>query len=159
MKTIIMLLAALLALPAAAAALESDTEISGYLSAWTQDCAGASCALPVPGERNRPVLLRLALPAAPGEVSTVRVSRTLSLGEGLDLPVEITFYAVCPYGGAPGTCAGRYFQAQAVLSGPAGAFCASALNAADFFPFPVLMCAGTSAGGRRFGVTLHRQPL
>lgn len=154
-----MALAALMAQPAASAAGEPDLEIKGYLSAWTQDCGGASCSLPVPGQGNHPVLLRLPLPLAPGEVSTVRASENLNLGEGLEISAGISFYAICPYGGAPGTCAGRYFQAQVTLSGPAGAFCASALNAPDFSPFPVLMCAGVSAGGRRFGLTLHRQPL
>ena len=154
-----MAMAVLMARPAAAAAGEPDVEIMGYLSAWTQDCEGASCSLPVPGQGNHPVLLRLALPLAPGEIAAARASETLNLGEGLEISAGIIFYAICPYGGAPGTCAGRYFQAQVTLSGPAGAFCASSLNAQDFFPFPVLMCAGTAAGGRRYGLTLHRQPL
>lgn len=157
MKAIIIILAALLAQPVAAAVAEPEMQVSGYISSWTQDCAGAACALPVPGERNRPVLLRLAMPSAPGQASAAHASETLNAGA--ELLAEMNFYAICPYGGAPETCAGRYFQAQVSLSGPAGAFCAAALNAADFAPFPVLMCAGTAAGGRRFGVTLHRQPL
>jgi hypothetical protein len=157
MKALIIAAAVFLAQPAAAA--EADLEINGYLSAWTQACEGVSCALPVPGERNRPVRLRLAMPSAPGEASAAHASETLAFGPGGDLRAEINFYAICPYGGAPGTCAGRYFQAQVTLSGPAGAFCAAALNAPDFSPFPVLMCAGTGSNGLRFGLTLHRQPL
>lgn len=175
MKMTTIALAALLVHPVAAAAAGHEMAaltaagsgaapaqvlaITGYLSAWTQDCQGASCALPAPGERNRPVLLRLVMPSAPGEASAAHASETLSLGAAGEILAEINFYAICPYGGAPGTCAGRYFQAQVSLSGPAGAFCAAAFNAPDFAPFPVLMCAGTSAAGRRFGVTLHRRTL
>jgi hypothetical protein len=139
--------------PAGAAVLK------GYLSAWTQECGGPSCALPVPGARNEQVELALDLPQDPGAATTARVSRALHAGEGADLQADIIFYAVCPYGGASGTCAGRYFQAQVTLSGPSGAFCAASLNEADFSPFPVLMCAGISPAGKRFGITLHRQPL
>ena len=148
----------LLAQPLAAAVGEPALELNGYLSAWTQDCAGSSCQLPKPGERNRPVRLRLVPPSAPGEASAAHVSEKLALPGAGELPVEMNFYAVCPYGGKE-NCAGRYFQAQVSLSGPAGAFCAASLNAADFAPFPVFMCAGALPDGRRFGVTLHRQPL
>ena len=157
MKKILIVLAALLAGPVTAAVGEPELELKGYISSWTQDCAGASCALPVPGERNVPVALRLALPAAAGEASAAHFSKKLAAGAG-ELAVELDFYAICPYVGKD-ACAGRYFQAQARLAGPAGAFCAAALNAGDFTPFPVLMCAGASPGGRRFGITLHRQPL
>ena len=154
----LILVISLLAQPLAAAVAEPALELQGYLSVWTQDCSGASCQLPVPGERNRPVTLRLALPADPGQASAARVSEKLALTGGAELQTELDFYAICPYGGKE-NCAGRYFQAQVSLSGPAGAFCAASLNAADFAPFPVFMCAGVGADGRRFGVTLHRQPL
>lgn len=148
----------LLAQPLAAAVGEPELELKGYLSAWTQDCSGASCQLPKPGERNRPVTLRLALPSSPGEAVAAHAAEKLAVPGLGELPVDINFFAVCPYGGRE-NCAGRYFQAQVSLSGPAGAFCAAALNPADFAPFPVLMCAGAAPGGRRYGVTLHRQPL
>jgi hypothetical protein len=157
MKKISILLAALLAAPVTAAVGEPELELKGYLSSWTQDCSGAACALPVPGERNLPVSLRLALPSAAGEASAAHDSRKLPLPGG-ELEADLDFYAICPYVGKD-ACAGRYFQAQVRLAGPAGAFCAAALNAADFAPFPVMMCAGSLPGGRRFGVTLHRQPL
>ncbi len=155
MKTALLLM---LALPAAAGRAEA-LELSGYVSAWTQDCSGASCALPVPGQRNLPVTLALGEPSSPGQAAAAHSSRVLSLGADGELKAELSFYAVCPYGGAPGTCAGRYFQAQAVLSGPAGAFCSAALNLEDFLPFPVLTCAGVGQAGRRFGLTFHRKPL
>jgi len=158
MNKIILLAASLLAQPLAAAVGEPAMELKGYLSAWTQDCSGASCQLPKPGERNRPVTLRLAMPAAPGEASAAHASEKLALPGGGELTADITFYAICPYAGKE-TCEGRYFQSQVSLSGPAGAFCAAALNAADFAPFPVVICAAAAPDGRRFGVTLHRQPL
>jgi hypothetical protein len=133
--------------------------LDGYISAWTQDCPGGTCALPAPGERNVPVRLALNLPQAPGEAAAARDSRVLALGEAGEIKADLVFYAVCPYGGEPGACAGRYFQGQITVSGPGGAFCASALDAADISPFPVLMCAGVSPAGKRFGVTLHRRPL
>ncbi len=150
--------ALLLAQPLVAAVGEPALELKGYLSAWTQDCAGSACSLPMPGERNRPVTLRLAMPAAPGEASVVYTSEKLALPGGGELSVEINFYAICPYGGNE-DCAGRYFHSQISLSGRAGAFCAAALNAAAFVPFPVLMCAGILPDGRRIGVTLHRRFL
>lgn len=158
MKNTLIIVLLLAAQPITAAVGENELELKGFISAWTQDCSGGGCQLPVPGERNRPVTLRLALPAAPGEASAAHAAEILLLPGGGELPAEMTFYAICPYGGKE-NCAGRYFQAQVSLSGPAGAFCASALNAADFAPFPVLMCAGSPQGGRRIGITLHRQPL
>jgi hypothetical protein len=158
MKRIILIAACLLARPLTAAVGEPALELSGYISSWTQDCTGGSCRLPVPGERNRPVALRLALPAAPGEAAAAGASEKLLLPGGAELSAGLNFYAVCPYAGKE-NCAGRYFQAQVSLAGPAGAFCASALNAADFAPFPVMMCAGSLPDGTRYGVTLHRSPL
>ncbi len=154
----LVLAVSLLAQPLAAAVGEPALELKGYLSSWTQDCAGTSCQLPKPGERNRPVTLRLALPAGPGQASAAHASEKLALPGGGELQAELDLYAICPYGSKE-NCAGRYFQAQVSLSGPAGAFCAASLNAADFAPFPVFMCAGVGADGRRFGITLHRQPL
>jgi len=156
MKKII-LAALFLARPIAAATGEPGLELKGYISAWTQDCSGASCSLPVPGERNRPVTLRLGLPSAPGEASAARDGEKLALAGG-EISAEMAFYAVCPYAGKD-SCAGRYFQAQVSIEGPAGAFCSSALNAEDFAPFPVLTCAGPVTNGRRSGITLHRLPL
>lgn len=150
--------ALLLAVPALAAT--GSLELKGYLSAWTQSCRGKACELPRPGERNRPVSLALGLPSAPGEAAAASREARLLLPGGGELAVDLDLYAVCPYGGAPGAdCAGRYFQAQASLSGPAAAFCSAALNEKDFAPFPVLTCAGIAADGTRYGVTLHRQPL
>lgn len=157
MKKISIALASLLAVPVTAAVGEPELELKGYLSSWTQECSGAACALPVPGERNVPVTLRLALPSSAGEASAAHAAKELATAGG-GISADLDFYAICPYVGRA-ACAGRYFQAQVRLSGPAGAFCASALNAADFAPFPVVMCAGALPGGRRFGVTLHRQPL
>jgi hypothetical protein len=158
MKNILIAVFLLAAQPITAAVGENELELKGFISSWTQNCAGGACLLPVPGERNRPVTLRLALPTAPGEAAAAHAAEKLLLPGGGELPADLTFYAICPYGGKE-NCAGRYFQAQVSLSGPAGAFCASALNAADFVPFPVLMCAGSAPDGRRFGITLHRQPL
>ncbi len=155
MKKIPLALAFLAAVACPAAAFE----LSGYVSAWTQDCSGGSCALPVPGQRNLPVTLTLGEPSGPGQAAAAHSSVALTLGEAGELLAELDFYALCPYGGAPGTCAGRYFQAQAAISGPAGAFCSSALNLEDFLPFPVLTCAGIGPAGRRFGLTFHRRPL
>jgi hypothetical protein len=152
------LLACLLAPALQAAAAEPPLELTGYVSAWTQSCAGSSCALPSPGQRNFPLALILALPSEPGQAAAAHVSAPLLLPGGGEITAEITLFGVCPYGSAPGTCAGRYFQAQVLLTGPAGAFCSASLNLQDFAPFPVLMCAGTSPE-RRFGITLHRKAL
>lgn len=158
MAMIKVLLACLLAPALPAAAAELPLELTGYVSAWTQICEGSACALPSPGQRNFPLSLSLALPSDPGQAATARASAPLLMPDGSELTAEITFYAICPYGSEPGTCAGRYFQAQVLLSGPSGAFCSASLNLQDFAPFPVLMCAGTSPG-RRFGITLHRKAL
>lgn len=141
-------------------------ELSGYISSWTQDCAGAKCALPAPAAVNRPVNLRLALPSLPGEAAVAEAAETLSAGPEGELTAEVKFYAICPYvGSSTGTpagaavCAGRYFQVQVSLAGAAEAFCSAALNAQDFSPWPVLMCAGAPRPGQRAGVTLHRRPF
>ncbi len=146
------------ACPVSAGEARGWLELEGYVSSWTQDCSGGSCALPVSGERNRPVRLRLGLPSAPGEAAVARAAEKLQLPGGGELSASLDFYAVCPYGGREG-CAGRYFQSQVSLSGTAGAFCSAALDEKDFFPFPVQTCAGVAAGGKRFGITLHRLPL
>ena len=159
MKAIILFTATLMAQPLAAGAGGPALGLDGYVSVWTQECPAGVCALPKPGERNHSITLSLAMPASPGEAAAARSSQTLSLGADGELKADLSFYAICPYGGKDESCAGRYFQAQIVLSGPAGAFCASAFNAADFSPFPVMMCAGSAPDGRRFGLTLHRSPL
>lgn len=158
MKTIIGISLLLLSQALPAAEGGAVMELSGYISSWTQDCQGSACGLPRPGERNRPVRLRLGLPSSAGEASSAHAAEKLALPDGAELPADVAFYAVCPYGGNK-DCAGRYFQVQVSLSVPAGAFCASALNAGDFAPFPVMMCAGLAPGGTRYGVTLHRDPL
>lgn len=158
MKKLLSILAVLLVQPTAAAVGEGNLELSGYISAWTQDCPGGKCALPVPGERNRPIILSLGLPSAPGEAAAASADAAFSLG-GEQVQAGLGFYAICPYAGRNETCPGRYFQAQVQLSGPAGAACSAALNASDFAPFPVLTCAGIGADGRRYGITLHRRPL
>ncbi|MDA8243935.1 MAG: hypothetical protein M0025_07435 [Elusimicrobia bacterium] len=155
MKALMTISALLLVGPTLAADGEGPLELSGFVSAWTQDCSSGTCGLPAPGEFNRPVTLSIKPPAAAGEAASARASLELALPDGSRLPAEITLYAVCPYGGKDG-CAGRYFQAQVTLGGRAGAFCASSLNAQDFLPFPVTMCAGSDQNGRRYGVTLHR---
>jgi hypothetical protein len=159
MKITILLAVCLIAQPLFALQGGPVAELAGYVSAWTQDCSAGACALPKPGERNRRISLPLALPNAPGEAAAARSSETLSLGADGEIKAELSFYAICPYGGKAESCAGRYFQAQVVLSGPAGVFCASAFNFEDFTPFPVMMCAGAAQDGRRFGLTLHRRPL
>lgn len=141
--------------PVSAAEAERKIEMKGFVSAWTQDCSGQSCGLPVPGERNRPVEASLVLPQEPGEAAAAHVPLKLTLADGSEFPAELDFYAVCPYGGPD--CAGRYFQAQVSVDG-GKAFCASSLNLQDFAPFPVTMCAASSGGLRR-GITLHREPL
>ena len=158
MKKALLTACLLAASPLYGASPEPGLEIRGYISSWTQDCAGKTCSLPKPGERNRPVILSLGLPSSPGEATSVNTTETLKLPDGSDLSVGLDLFGICPYGGLTG-CAGRYFQAQVSLSGPAGAFCAAALNPGDFDPFPVLMCAGARPDGTRFGITLHRLPF
>ncbi len=158
MKRPLLILAVLITRPIAASVGEPGLELSGYLSAWTQECPDGKCGLPVPGERNHPVTARLSLPSVPGEAAASSACETLAL-DGGEIKVRLDFYAVCPYAGKTETCPGRYFQAQVLVSGPAGAACSAALNAADFAPFPVLTCAGAAEGGRRYGVTLHRIPV
>ena len=153
MKKSLVMAGLLAAGPLYGAAPEPAMELKGYLSSWTQSCPGGACSLPKPGERNR-----LGLPSSPGEASAVKTFQELALPGGGVLSAGLDFFAICPYAGR-GNCAGRYFQAQVSLSGPAGAFCAAALNPGDFDPFPVLMCAGLAPDGTRFGVTLHRLPL
>lgn len=158
MKKALILAGLLVAWPLYGASPGPVMELKGYISSWTQNCSGGVCSLPEPGERNSPVTLRLGLPSAPGEASTAKTSRTLALADGSSVSAGLDFFAICPYVGRE-NCAGRYFQAQLSVSGPAGAFCAASLNSGDFDPFPVLICAGIKPGGTRFGVTLHRQPL
>lgn len=113
--------------------------------------------MPAAGQSDAPLNLSLSVPSVPGQASAARASLKLALPGGAQLPVEIDLYAVCP--STVDACPDRYFQVQVSLSGPARAFCASSLNAGDFLPFPVVMCAGISADGRRYGVTLHRRPF
>lgn len=157
MKNIILISACILFQTLPAAAGGTPLQLSGYVSAWIQDCSGGACQLPAAGQSDVPVKVSLSLPSASGQASAAGASLELALPNGSELPVQIDLYAVCP--STVAGCPGRYFQAQVSLSGPAMAFCASSLNAEDFLPFPVVMCAGISADGRRYGVTLHRLPF
>jgi hypothetical protein len=136
-------------------------EFSGWFSAWTQDCRGASCSLPAPFALNRSARLDLTPPSSPGEAASASVSEKFHI-DGAEFTAHLAVYAVCPYvaaGARPGAaCPGLYYQAQLTLSGPAEAFCSAALNSADALPWPVLTCAGRLSPGRRAGVTLHRRP-
>ncbi|MBI5209076.1 MAG: hypothetical protein HY927_03790 [Elusimicrobia bacterium] len=145
--------------PAPAAGAVEALTLTGFVSAWTQDCAGG-CALPKPSRTNIPAELVLALPSQPGQATVARSALELDFGPDGKVRAEMAVYAVCPLGGAglDGGCPGLYFQAQVELSGAAQAFCAAALGKDDAVPFPVLMCAGM-APSRRLGLTLHRQPL
>ncbi len=157
MKNIFIISVCFLFQPFPVSAGGTPLKLSGYVSVWTQDCSGGGCQLPVAGQSDAPLNVSLSVPSVSGQASAVRASLNLALPGGARLPVEMDFYAVCPSTGD--ACPGRYFQVQVSLSGPARAFCASSLNAGDFLPFPVVMCAGISADGRRYGVTLHRRPF
>ena len=150
--------------------------LNGYVSVWSQDCTAAdgSCATPLPLVKNRAIAFELSLPPAPGQAQPGAVKEIFSLPQAGELSLTLKFYAVCPYAarslaadgppkaeqaGAAGTCPALYFQAQAELTGAAGAFCAAAFNEKDFVPFPVLICGGDKTRGIRFGITLHREKL
>lgn len=139
-------------LPAGAPAPGAPLVFAGYLSTWEKAPGG----VPAPLVSDEPVRLTLTPPSRPGEASSARVVRTLG-----DLTALVELYAVCPHGPpAPaGPCTGLYFSFQLELSGRAAASCASSLNFADAYPFPVLVCGGPSAGGLRAGLTAHRRPL
>jgi hypothetical protein len=133
--------------------------MSGYISVWSQECAGQKCSQPAPLVRNRPLVLELAPPQVPGQADWRTLKEDFELEGGAGLSVTMQFYSVCPYpaaGAEGGRCAAPYFQAQAVLSGAAQSFCAAAMNEKDFVPFPVLMCGGAISSGKRFGITIHR---
>ena len=128
---------------------------AGFISVWTQDCFAGPCGLPQSAMPARKAAFDMVLPDGPGSAQVKEVRENFVL-EGLgELNVRLSFYAVCPFGAAEG-CPSRYFQVQAELSGAAAAFCAASLNAPDFLPFPVFMCAGLTAPGRRLGITLSR---
>ena len=128
---------------------------AGYISVWTQDCTAGACGLPQSVMPARKAAFDMVLPDGPGSAQVKEIWENFTL-EGLgELNVRLSFYAVCPFGAAEG-CPSRYFQVQAELSGAAAAFCAASLNAPDFLPFPVFMCAGVPAPGRRLGITLSR---
>jgi len=139
--------------------------LSGFVSAWRQDCSNG-CALPAAAGKSEPVALSLDVPMNPGEARTARFEKEFSYGVGGErVHASATFYFVCPRGAkaVPGSdsCPSRYVQAQIALTGDARAFCAAALNPADAAPFPVLMCAGENLRrpGERLGVSLSRQEL
>ena len=128
---------------------------SGFISVWTQDCSAGACGLPQGVMPARKASFDMLLPDGPGSAQVKELRENFTV-EGLgELNVRLSFYAICPFGAAEG-CPSRYFQVQAELSGAAAAFCAASLNAGDFLPFPVFMCAGVTAPGRRLGITLSR---
>ena len=132
--------------------------VAGFISLWTQDCSTTPCALPQGVMPARKAVFDMALPSGPGQAQ-VKVVRESFTVEGLgELNVRLSFYAICPFGASEG-CPSRYFQVQAELSGAVLALCAASLNAGDFLPFPVFMCAGVPAPGRRVGITLSRREL
>ena len=128
---------------------------AGFISLWSQDCSAEQCSLPQALMPARKVAFEMVLPNGPGQAQRKEVVETFAVPGFGELKVRLNFYAICPYGAAEG-CPSRYFQVQAELSGPAAAFCAASLNAGDFLPFPVFMCAANPAPGKRLGVTLHR---
>lgn len=125
---------------------------AGYLSTWEKVRGGIPSAL----SSDEPVMLTLTPPSRPGEASSARTVRTLG-----DITALIELYAVCPHGPAApgGGCPGLYYSFQVELSGRAAAVCASSLNFADAYPFPVLVCAGPASPGITAGLTTHRRPL
>ena len=129
--------------------------VSGFISVWTQDCSDGCCGLPQGVLPAKEVAFDMVLPDQPGYTQVKKVWESFTV-EGLgELKVRLSFYSVCPLGAAEG-CPSRYFQTQAELSGAVRAFCAVSLNAADFLPFPVFMCAGILPSGSRLGITLSR---
>ena len=134
------------------------TRFSGSLSVWRRDCS-AACVLPAPGTLYVALELDLDLRLEPRQAVSDKRRHVF----GSNLEAEVSLFAVCPHGtaGLQEICPGLYFQAQVQLKGEAEAFCGAALDRADAWPFPVLQCAGPGRArpGRRFGVTLHREPL
>ena len=136
---------------------EQKASLAGYISVWTQNCDSNSCSLPQPAMPARKIGFEIGLPAAPGQARRKEVVESFPLPDGGEFKVTLNFYALCPYGWQGGCPA--YFQVQAGLSGAADAFCAASLNTGDFLPFPVFVCAGIPAPGKRLGITLHRTPF
>jgi hypothetical protein len=159
-------LASLLAAAAAAAPAgpASSVVFKGFLTPWRQDCA-ASCGLPAGAGTAAEVSFTLAVPSAPGEARAASARREFVLVPGGEtLTAVVTAYFVCPRDARPSpgdSCPTRFVQFQTELSGGASAFCGAALNPADAWPFPVLMCAGAGARrpGERLGVSLSRRPV
>lgn len=132
----------------------ATARFTGFASAWRRPDGGIPRAV----ESNVAVDRSLALPAGPGQASTL--TQRLSFAGGLEAAVRL--YAVCPHGPPAGSpCPGLYYQVQLELSGAAEGFCSASLNGADALPFPVLQCAGREKGvpGSWLGVTLHRTRL
>jgi len=166
MITALLLASRLAAGPAEAAPPASGAlALSGFVSAWRQDCSG-ECGLPAPAGKGEAVAAAIDVPLNPGEARTAKFSRDFAYaGSGEKVRAAVTIYFVCPRDGAPGaagdTCPSHYLQVQVVLTGDARAFCAAALNVDDARPFPVIMCAGENARkpGERLGVSLSRKEL
>ncbi|MBI5598068.1 MAG: hypothetical protein HY928_18455 [Elusimicrobia bacterium] len=125
---------------------------SGFLSTWERPAGG----IPSPLVADEPVQLTLTPPSRPGEAASARALRTLG-----DVSAVVELYAVCPHGPAApeGLCPGLFFSFQLELTGRVAATCASSLNLADAYPFPVLVCAGPSGPGLTTGMTAHRRPI
>ncbi len=154
------LAALLLAVPASAAP-GTVADLSGYLSAWSQDCSNG-CALPAAQGRSAAASLSVEVPETPGEARAASLERDFVFAGGERVHARVSVYYLCPRDAvsAPGSdpCPARYLQVQTVLSGDAAAFCAASLNPADAVPFPVMMCAGDDLRRPRvrLGVSLSR---
>ncbi len=152
-----------LILASAGAANAAALDFAGFVSSWKQDCTNG-CALPA-GEGSAPASFKADEPMSPGEVHVAKFERAFEYSTGEKVTAAFTVYFLCPRGAAnePGvdSCASRYLQVQAVLTGDARAFCAASLNPADAHPFPVMMCAGENLRrpGERLGVSLSRQDV
>lgn len=140
--------------------------LSGYVSAWRQECVD-SCGVPTAEGGSESAKAALTAPTRPGQAQSAVVEEDFAIAADATAAAErvhakLTFYYVCPRGSAADAdCPSRYVQVQIELTGGARAFCAASLNSADAFPFPVLMCAGDDARrpGGRLGVSLSRQTL
>lgn len=140
------------ALPPGAPLPGQPLVFSGYLSTWQRPEGG----IPVPLVADEPVQLVLTPPSRPGQAVSARALRKMG-----DISAVVELYAVCPHGPAApeGLCPGLFFSFQLELTGRAAASCASSLNFADAYPFPVLVCGGPSGPGFSAGLTAHRRPL
>jgi hypothetical protein len=136
----------------------SSVSLAGFISLWSQDCSTGPCGIPQGLMPAREISFDMALPSAPGQARSKEIKESFIVDGLGELAVGLMFYSLCPHMEAGG-CAFRYFQVQAELTGAAVAFCAASMNSGDFTPFPVFICAGIPAPGKRLGITLHRRPV